>query len=293
MSFYIKYWGTRGSIPTPGKATRHYGGNTSCVEIRAGHTLFICDGGTGLRELGQDLLQSTVGPIVGHMLFSHSHWDHIQGFPFFTPAYIGGNTFHIYSPEAGDRRMYDLLSGQMRSEYFPVNFADLDAKVVASDLPAQETGIEGVKINVLLQTHPGGSYAFSFETDTTKIVYATDTEFDLCLLNREESLQDLSAIRQMPPEYVEFAKGADLLIADSQYYDSEYSERIGWGHPRANTTVDWAVQAGVKHLALFHHDPMHSDADVDRKIDMCQARAQAQSASLVISGAQEGDGFRV
>ena len=125
MSFSIKFWGTRGSIPTPGRRTRLYGGNTSCVEINSGDTLLILDGGTGLRELGQDLLRRNLSSIVGHMLFSHSHWDHIQGFPFFTPAYMPGNTFCVYGHEPGDRRMFDLLSGQMRSEYFPVNLCSL------------------------------------------------------------------------------------------------------------------------------------------------------------------------
>ena len=292
MSFFVRFWGTRGSIPTPGRRTRLYGGNTSCVEIQSGESLIILDGGTGLRELGQDLLRRSQDPIVGHMLFSHSHWDHIQGFPFFTPAYMPGNTFFVYSHERGDRRMFELLSGQMRSEYFPVNFADLGANVVAADIPAKG-GIDGVTVGVLKQEHPGGSYAFSLEKDGARIVYATDTEYDLVLENREESLEDFSVRRKMPQEYIDFVQGADLLIADSQYFDEEYPEKEGWGHPRALTAVDWAIAANVKHLVLFHHDPMHSDQEVERKVALCRARAEAFGADLVISGAREGLEFKV
>ena len=293
MTFYVRFWGTRGSIPTPGRRTRVYGGNTSCVEIRYEDALFICDAGTGARELGQSLLKRFDGPIVGHIFFSHSHWDHIQGFPFFTPAYLEANTFYVYSPHIGDTKMYDLLSGQMRSEYFPVNFADLGAHIVASDLADSNRVIEGVKVSFLEQDHPGGSYAFKFESQGNTLVYATDTELDAILTNRDETLVDFQAIRRFPKEYIEFAQGADLLICDSQYFDDEYPEKEGWGHPRANTAADWAVQANVKHLVLFHHDPMHSDKDVEEKVAMCRTRVESYGATTIVSAAREGLEFRV
>jgi phosphoribosyl 1,2-cyclic phosphodiesterase len=227
------------------------------------------------------------------MLFSHSHWDHIQGFPFFTPAYVAGNTFYVYSPRSGDTQMYDLLSGQMRSEYFPVNFRDLGANIVASDLADSSRVIEGVEVSFLMQNHPGGSYAFKFEYDGIKVVYATDTELDAVLENREESMNDYDALRIVPQEYIDFAQDAHLLICDSQFFDDEYVEKVGWGHPRANTAVDWAVQSKVKHLSLFHHDPMHSDKEVEEKVATCRDRAEGHGAEIVISGAREGLEFRV
>lgn len=287
MALFVKFWGTRGSIPTPGPRTQRYGGNTACVEVRTDETLFICDGGTGLRELGLDLIRRYDGrPIVGHILFSHPHWDHIQGFPFFTPAYRPENTFHIYGTPRGDRRLFQLLSGQMRSDYFPVDFSELSAKIVAEDL--EETAIGGVLVKALPQCHPGGSFAFSFESQGRKIVYATDNELDAVLTNREESLRDPHAPRHLPEELVDFVRGADLLVADGQYCDDEYVSKMGWGHPRATTTVDLAAAAGVKQLAITHHDPMQADVDVDAKIAACAERASKLAPELVIFGAREG-----
>lgn len=288
MSFFVRFWGTRGSIPTPGRTTNRYGGNTSCVEVRVNETLFICDGGTGLRELGLDLLRREQKPIVAHLLFSHMHWDHIQGFPFFTPAYMPQNTFFIYGQSQGDRRFHKLLSGQMRSDYFPVDFSELNASIKPADLPNRTRDIDGIKVCCYEQRHPGVSYAYSIERNGVKIVYATDNEIDLTLTDAERRSPNLEAIRHVPKELVDFCADADLLIADGQYSDEEYPNRIGWGHPRATTVVDLAVQANVRQLALFHHDPMQSDAEVEAKISICRQRARAQNHPLFIFGAREG-----
>lgn len=287
MSLFVKFWGTRGSIPTPGPSTHRYGGNTSCLEIRTADTLLICDGGTGLRELGLDLMRRYQGlPIEGHMLFSHPHWDHIQGFPFFTPAYQAENTFHIYGTPAGDRRIFNLVSGQMRSDYFPVDFSELSARILAADL--NDGRIGDIKVGVLPQHHPGGSYAFSLETQGRKVVFATDNELDEVIAEREHSLQNPEAPRVLPDELIDFVRGADLLVADGQYSEEEYASKIGWGHPRATTTVDLAAAAGVKQLAITHHDPMQSDADVDTKIAACVERAKRLAPGLIVFGAREG-----
>ncbi len=294
MPFSVKLWGTRGSIPTPGPSTQKYGGNTACVEIRTDSTLFICDGGTGLRELGIDLLRRHPdGPIQGHMLFSHPHWDHIQGFPFFEPAYRPDNVFHIYGTFQDGRHIFELLSGQMRLEYFPVDFSELLARLVPADLPPEGATIDGVEVRAFSQHHPGGSLAFSLEKDGAKIVYATDVELDDLLLDREESLRDPTRPRRFPDAWLDFVAGADLLIADGQYTDQEYPSRRGWGHPRATTAVDLAAAAGVQKLLLTHHDPMQDDAAVDRKIAACQERAARLAPSLVVEGAREGMELRV
>lgn len=289
MQFSVKMWGTRGSIPTPGPSTQRYGGNTACVEIRSGSTLFICDGGTGLRELGIDLLRRHPrDPIVGHMLFSHPHWDHIQGFPFFEPAYRSENVFYIYGTFREKRHIFELLSGQMRLEYFPVDFSELLARLEPADLAPAGAEIEGVTVRAFSQNHPGGSLAFSLERDATKIVYATDVELDDILLDREASLRDPSLPRRFPADWLSFVSEADLLIADGQYTDEEYPSRVGWGHPRATTAVDLAAAAGVKHLLLTHHDPMQDDRAVDLKVEACQKRAARLAPSLAVEGAREG-----
>ena len=291
MSAFVRFWGTRGSIPTPGEKTAKYGGNTSCVELRFGDAVFICDGGTGLRELGMDLMRRprAATGIHGHMFFSHPHWDHIQGVPFFTPAYDAKNTFHIYGPKEGDRRIFDLLSGQMSGEYFPVNFEELGARVLAGDLgPASSKVLDGVKVSACELKHPGKSYAFCFEAEGWKVVYATDNEIDLALEDLEQPVTRPAELRRVPRAWVDFMRGADLLIADAQYTDEEYPAKKGWGHSRATSVTDLGVQCGVKQLALYHHDPMHTDADVDRVVEQCRDRARALKSEVAVFAAREG-----
>jgi phosphoribosyl 1,2-cyclic phosphodiesterase len=287
MTAFVKFWGTRGSIPTPGHKTRRYGGNTSCVEVRIDDTLFICDGGTGLRELGVDLLSRT-DRVTAHLLFSHTHWDHIQGFPFFVPAYAPSSTLHVYDVSRNDDRIQRLLLGQMKSEYFPVSFTALGSTIQFANLDTGEKTIDGTLVGHLEQTHPGRSFAFSFIKNGHKIVYATDSELDQLVLNAEESARNPDVLRKLPEELVRFVADADLLIADGQYTDAEYPKKIGWGHARATTTVDLAVQAGVKQLAVYHHDPMHTDELIDDAIETCRQRMTSFGANVVVLGAREG-----
>ena len=293
MGFFVKFWGTRGSIPTPGYLTQIYGGNTACVELRIDDLLFICDGGSGLRELGLDLVKRGPGPIVGHMFLSHAHWDHIQGFPFFPPVYNPANTFYVYGTSRGDTRLFKLLSGQMQSDYFPVRFSDLGASVLSEDLGDGAREIEGVQVRCMAQIHHGPSYGYSFEKDGRKVVYATDHEVDQVLLNPEAVEQDLSIPREIPEEYIEFVRDADLLIADGQYTDEEYITRVGFGHARANTMVDLAIAGKVKQLAITHHEPLHSDDMVKNKILECRQRVERFGSDLVVFGAREGMELRV
>lgn len=294
MSAFVRFWGTRGSIPTPGHGTRVYGGNTSCVELRFGDVLVICDGGTGLRELGLDLLDR-VGDqaLEAHLFFSHTHWDHIQGFPFFGPAYRPSTRLHVWDVEPGDDRVYRLLCGQMRHDYFPVSFADLGAEIESRHFQAHRTSLDGVAVTAHVQEHPGTSFGFAFEHDGKKIVYATDNELDRLLVDGKAALERPDARRLCPPAVVDFVSGAELLIADGQYTDDEYVAKRGWGHARASTLVDLALQAGVKQLAIFHHDPAHSDADVDRIVRSCRQRAERLGGELVVFAAREGVELKV
>jgi phosphoribosyl 1,2-cyclic phosphodiesterase len=285
---FVRFWGTRGSIPTPGHKTRRFGGNTSCVEIRVGDVELICDGGTGLRELGLDLLQRSQPKVEAHLFFSHMHWDHIQGFPFFVPAYGQNSELTVYETAPGDDRVQKLLHGQMRSEYFPVEFGDLGARISARHFEGGTLQIGPITVRCLEQTHPGRSYAYAFELGGKKIVYATDSELDVTLENRDASLADPNLRRKLPDALAAFFDGADLLIADGQYTDEEYAHKVGWGHARANTVADLAHQAGVRKCAIFHHDPMHSDELVDQKILAASERLARWGSATQIFGAREG-----
>lgn len=291
---YVKFWGVRGSIPTPGHTTGRFGGNTSCVEVRTQGGRFICDAGTGIRALGQQMIQDAAGDAIhAHLLLSHPHWDHIQGFPFFVPAYIPTTRLTVYGRDPGDRRFYELLSGQMDSDYFPVHFSDLQGRVEPDHLDGGRRVLGDTTVSVLPVCHPGGSLSYRLEGDGGCVIYSTDNELDLLIENKAEA-EDPAVLRKLPADLVEFIRGADLLIADGQYTDEEYKTRVSWGHSRASSCVDLAVQAGVPRLAVFHHDPMQTDAQVDAKIQACRDRARLLGASeLVVFGAREGVELRL
>lgn len=288
MSFFVKLWGTRGSIPTPHRSTERYGGNTTCVEVRIEDTLFICDAGTGLRELGLDLQRRRTRPIAGHWLFSHTHWDHIQGFPQFLPAFETENSFTVYGRKKGDRKTFNRLYGQMEKEYCPISFSNFKASIQGADLESVKHTIDGVTVKWLAQYHEGGSFAYSFEKDGYKFVFATDNEIDLGFEDPQAVQGNLEAMRPVNQNFLDFIAGADLLVADGQYTEEEYIHRVGWGHPRATTVVDAAIQASVKQLAITHHDPTHTDRCVDEKLDRCLQRVKKSRADLAVFGAREG-----
>ncbi len=288
MSFFVRFWGVRGSIPTPGPQTQRYGGNTSCVEVEVDGVRYICDAGSGIRELGIELMSSNLGKLKAHFFFSHMHWDHIQGFPFFGPVYVPDNHFTIWGPKTGDRRFARLLQGQMHSSYFPVDFQDLGGTIHADDLGDGDRVVDGVRVRVFHQHHPGVSYAYRFERDGVSVVYATDSEIDLDLDDPDLPMRDSRALRAVPSDLVEFCRGADLLIADGQYTDAQYPKFVGWGHARATTVTDLAVHAQVKQLAVFHHDPMHTDEQIDMLVKHCQDRAERHGSDMLVFGAREG-----
>ncbi len=288
MPAFVRFWGTRGSIPTPGHRTRKFGGNTSCVSVTIDDSLFVCDGGTGLRDLGVHLGERPSTPLEAHLFFSHTHWDHIQGFPFFLPAYDERSTLNVYDATRQDDRVRRLLLGQMRSDYFPVTFSALGSQIISRNLDLNATLVDGVSVRFFEQTHPGRSFAYSFEKNGVKIVYATDSELDLDVTNQADAERDPTRLRQLPDGMLKFMDGATLLIADGQYTDAEYPAKRGWGHARATTVADLAVQAGVEHCAIFHHDPMHSDTDVEALITACSERIAGHGARTKVFGAREG-----
>jgi phosphoribosyl 1,2-cyclic phosphodiesterase len=288
MAAFVKFWGTRGSIPTPSSWTRVYGGNTSCVEVRFDDTVFICDAGSGIRELGKDLLGRTPLPTELHLLLTHTHWDHIQGFPFFAPAYVPQCKIRVYGVGAGDESRHSLLSGQMSSQYFPVSFAALGAQILPDHLNGGESVIDGVRVRTFALNHPGGCCGFVFEKDGIKILYFTDNEL---VIQPGETFPDndhSGGLRSIPQELVDIARNADLLIADAQYDDDQYATKISWGHSTCYSVTDWAVRSHVKQLALFHHDPESTDRDVESKVKACALRAAKYGAMTVLFAAREG-----
>ncbi len=282
----ITIWGARGSIPSPLtpkeveekicyailglpnidtndlEAIRAYvgtlpplirgtaGGNTSCVEIRAGGETLIIDAGTGLRELGLALMSGPCGRGKGrlHLFLSHPHWDHIQGFPFFVPAFIPGNHISIY----GVHDIETAFEDQQRPLNFPVSLSHMQAEITFVSLKVgQPFSVGQTRINTIRNTHPGDSYGYRFEDQHNVLVYASDAEFKQL---------DKAAVKA----HVEFFRNADVLIFDAQYTLTEGWQKVDWGHSSALIGIDLARAAGVKTLVLFHHDPTYSDAELRR-----------------------------
>lgn len=253
----IKMWGVRGSIPTPGPATVEFGGNTSCYEVRCGDTLVILDGGTGLRLLGQDLAPEM--PLEAWMFFSHVHWDHIQGFPFFTPAFVKGNTIHLHGGLNVSRTLEETLAGQMDFPSFPVHLSQMGAKMTFHDLYEGQALRIGAKQDVVVTNargnHPNGVYAYRIEHQGKVTAYITDSE--------HYAIVD--------PKLAKLAEGADVLIMDAMYTPEEYAgeagggPKTGWGHATFVAACELAAQAKVKQLVLHHHDPLQTDAMVRDK----------------------------
>ncbi|MEB3337510.1 MAG: MBL fold metallo-hydrolase [Leptolyngbyaceae bacterium] len=251
--FEVQFWGVRGSIASPGSETVRYGGNTSCVEMRVAGKRFIFDGGTGLRVLGKELLKQM--PVEAFMFFSHSHWDHIQGFPFFVPAFIPGNCFHIYGGIAPNgANMYKRLSDQMLHPNFPVPIQVMQSDLKFYDLaPGDILTLDDVTIETGPLNHPNTAMGYRVTWQGHSVVYATDTEHFADHL--DEDLLYLS-------------RNADMLIYDACYTDEEYhhpkSPKVGWGHSTWQAGLALAKAAGVKRPVMFHHDPNHDDDFLDR-----------------------------
>jgi phosphoribosyl 1,2-cyclic phosphodiesterase len=287
----VRFWGTRGSIAAPGPATVRYGGNTACVELRtAAGELFILDSGTGIRELGLALMAAG-GPVRGHILLSHTHWDHIQGFPFFAPAFAAGNEFWVYAGRDLDRDLESVLAGQMEHVYFPVRLADLAATVRFRDLDEGEYRLGSARVRVQYLHHTSPTMGYRIHADDRVLVYATDNE------PHDRTLRPLDTLgRSTAPwpghegdrRFVEFIRGADLLIADAQYVAEEFPARIGWGHSTVEHAVDFAVAGAARRLVLFHHDPTRSDDAVDALLERARARVAAHGARLEVLAAAEG-----
>jgi phosphoribosyl 1,2-cyclic phosphodiesterase len=291
----VKFWGTRGSIPSPGPSTVRYGGNTPCVEVRSdGGTLLILDCGTGVRDLGEALLAEM--PVTGHILLSHTHWDHIQGFPFFKPALAPGNHFTIHGAHNEEKRLEDVLAGQQEYTYFPLSLQEMAAKMGFHEIVERSFSIDGVGIAVHDLHHPHSAVGYRIEADGKVLVYASDHEryaparqaVGAAAARRSGAAVDARApSHQGDRALAQFVRDADLLILDAQYTEDEYRGRAGWGHSTMDYATAIALAAGVRRLALFHHDPTHTDDMLDRFVDRCRERVAKAGSALEVFGARE------
>lgn len=252
--FTVHFWGVRGSIACPGSETVRYGGNTPCIEMRVGSERLIFDGGTGLRVLGQSLLGQM--PVTGHLFFTHYHWDHIQGFPFFVPAFIKINTFYIYGTIAPDgSTVQHRLNDQMLHPNFPVPLQIMGADLKFVDITVGnpiQIGDE-IVVETALLNHPGEAVGYRVNWRNYAAAYITDTE------HFPDHLDE---------NVLFLARNADVLIYDATYTDEEYysekSSKVGWGHSTWQEAVKVAKAAQVKRLVIFHHDPLHNDDFMDK-----------------------------
>jgi phosphoribosyl 1,2-cyclic phosphodiesterase len=251
--FVVQFWGVRGSIPSPGKDTVRYGGNTSCLEMRLGGKRLIFDGGTGLQRLGNHLLKEM--PVEAYMFFTHYHWDHIQGFPFFTPAFIPGNCFHIYGavpPDAISMRQHFIERVLHPNSPVPIAGMQSDMKFYEV-IPGDVIELDGITLETGKLNHPNGAMGYRVSWNGHSVFYCTDTE------HFPDHIDD---------SVLQLAQNADLLIYDAMYTDEEYhnpkSPKIGWGHSTWQEGLKIAKTAGVKRLVVFHHEPTHSDDALDQ-----------------------------
>ena len=287
----VTFWGVRGSIAAPGRDTVRYGGNTPCVTISHGPHTLLLDAGTGIRRLGLILqAEARGGPVECDLLITHTHWDHIQGFPFFGPAFVPQNTVHIYGPATAGKPLDKVLTGQMDPEYFPVGLSQMGAKIICDQLRGEPFQVGPFDISYMYMNHPGVTLGYRLEAGGHVVVYATDTEPYHRMLPRRghAAEQEGEAFgRACDEALVEFARDADLYIADSQYSPEDYAKKTGWGHSCYLDAAEVAIQAAVKRLVLFSHDPMHDDDALDHKLEVVRAYVAERAPGIEVSAAAD------
>ncbi len=291
----LKIWGCRGSIPTPGKETVRYGGNTPCVELKLDdNNLIILDSGTGIKNLGNYLIRKGES-IRAHILITHPHWDHIQGFPFFKPLFISGNEFTIVGSGARTKTLEQIVADQMDRVYFPVKLSELKANIKFLQVGEEEFKIYDATVQTIYVNHPGFTLGYRITFNNKTIVYISDNEpFDRevtpYLLNWEkEVVERFNNISGDPNKRIfDFVKGADLLIHDTTYTPEEYIEKVGWGHSHYLFTLRIAHEGKVKRLLLFHHDHMHTDNMIDEIYKHCKNEIKKRKYKFNLLVAAEG-----
>ncbi|MEP6601938.1 MAG: GAF domain-containing protein [Nitrospirota bacterium] len=278
----VQFWGTRGSIARPGQKTLRYGGNTSCLQVTSpGGALVVIDCGTGAFDLGQSLVAAAVEPLRGSLLISHTHWDHVQGFPFFAPLFARGGHWDIYGPSGLGQSLRETLAGQMQYTYFPVTLDQLEANIHYHDLVEGNFEIDDIRITTRYLNHPVLTLGYRLEMGGTSLVYACDHE-------PYARAPDQRTLHERDRHHSEFFSQADLLIHDAQFTDAEYSERKGWGHSPVEYASEMAQWAGVRQIALTHHDPLRTDDALDEIVAGVQADLAARKSGLQAFAAADG-----
>jgi len=291
----IRLWGVRGSIPVPGKGTVRYGGNTSCVEVRADGEIIILDAGSGIRLLGL-ALDKEFGPrsMKLTLLISHTHWDHIQGLPFFSPAYNQKNLIRVLGYEGARAGLAKILASQMETPFFPVSIRQLPSHLAIEELKEMQFQVGPVEVRSKFANHPGICVGYRLATSSGSIAYFPDNEpyeeLKLLLASRdgisEEEARDFAGAER--GKMVDFLQGCDVAIMDTQYTEEEYAKHVGWGHSSVDSVVSLALDANVGKLVLFHHDPNHDDQMIDKMVEQARAFVARSGKSLEVDAAREG-----
>jgi phosphoribosyl 1,2-cyclic phosphodiesterase len=283
VGYTVTFWGTRGSIPTPGAHTARYGGNTSCVAV-SGQTdqLVILDAGSGIRPLGRELSRVATGPLNLDILLSHTHWDHIQGLPFFQPLNTRGNSVRIYGAPQGGVPLERILDRQMDPVVFPVPLKALAADLKITEVVTGSFEIDGFLVEAFRLRHPGTTLGYKLVpvSGGRTIAYVTDNELGA------------GGVYDVPPDWrtqlVRFLDGVDTLIHDGMYSEAMIESRAGWGHSSPRQAVDLARDAGCRRLVLFHHEPEHDDAAIDALLIGARGNAAVHAPGLAVDAAMEG-----
>ena len=290
----IKFWGTRGSIAVPSAETLRYGGNTTCVEVRADGEIIVLDAGSGIRPLGLALAEEfQAQPINLSLFITHAHWDHIQGFPFFKLAYDPKNEIRIFGFDGAGATFPQILAQPMKAPFFPIAMRELSAKMDINKLTEMNCSIGKLEIRAAFVNHPGICAGYRIFTSAGSIAFLPDHEpYEFFLhstkgnqLNSEEAKKTASDERA---SLVEFLRGSDILILDAQYTDEEYETHVGWGHGSISSAVSLALDAEVQKLLLFHHDPNHDDWTVEAMEKSARELVAKSGSLLEIAAAQEG-----
>lgn len=245
----LKIWGCRGSVPSPGPTTVVCGGNTSCVEISLDDgTVLVLDAGTGIRDLGDKLVERGVRRI--HLLLTHLHLDHVEGLRFFAPLFDPKVTLDVWGPPSTVGSLEDSIARTFSPPLFPIDLGVVPAQVAFHDAPRQPWKLGSALVTAALVVHPGPTLGYRIEADESSVAYLPDHE------------PALTGIEERPSDWISgaaIAEGVDVLLHDAQYFEDEYAERIGWGHSSVSDTIAYAQALRVGRLVLFHHEPHHSD----------------------------------
>lgn len=286
VSHRLIFWGTRGSIPTPGPQTSRYGGNTACLSIAGpGDRLVILDAGSGLRPLGHELMSRRGRTLAADILLSHTHWDHIQGLPFFKPLSASGNRFCVFGAAQEGVPLQEILRRQMDPMVFPVPLEALAARIEVHEIVEGEVALSDYRARAFRLRHPGTTlgYRLSPSSGGREVAYVTDNELGP------------GGTYPVSPEWrerlVQFLAGTDTLIHDAMYSDQFIQMRAGWGHSTPRQAVDLAAAADCARVILFHHEPEHDDATIDRLLADAREHARRVAPRLVVEAAMEGSGF--